>query len=253
MFYSEETGQTTTIETYPDSVFADICGGWNLPMCKMSLGADTSHNIFATWTRFDTADVSYYGMGNGELYMSYSADHGSTWAEPINITNSPTPGCYAGECDSDHWSSLDELVDDSLRIFYVNDKDAGGMPQTDDPGEATENPMRYYAYPNPLYEDINDIDDNNEILPTAFSLNQNYPNPFNAQTEISFNLEQAGQVSLDIYDITGAKVTTLVDNNMTAGYHSVVWDASEVASGVYYYRLTTTHGATQVKQAVLIK
>ena len=248
-FYNEDTDQITTIKTYPDSLFMDICGGWCMPMCKMSLGSDVQGNIFATWTQFDTADVSYNGYGNGELWMTHTADKGATWAEPINITNTPTPGCYADECDSEHWSSLDELVDDSLRITFISDKDAGGMPQTE--GSATENPVMYYAYANP-YEIPIGIEDGTGVLPTSFSLNQNYPNPFNAQTEILFSLKQAGHVALDIYDITGAKVTTLVDDNMAAGNHSIIWDASDMASGVYFYKVNA-NGETQSKQAVLIK
>jgi hypothetical protein len=76
-------------------------------------------------------------------------------------------------------------------------------------------------------------------LPTFTSLDQNYPNPFNAETNISFNLAEAGNVSLNVYDITGRLVVTLVDGQMDAGQHVVVWDASSVSSGVYFYKLAT--------------
>jgi len=76
-------------------------------------------------------------------------------------------------------------------------------------------------------------------LPTFTSLAQNYPNPFNANTNISFDLAEAGNVSLNVYDITGRLVTTLVDGQMDAGQHVVAWDASSVSSGVYFYKLTT--------------
>ncbi len=75
-------------------------------------------------------------------------------------------------------------------------------------------------------------------LPTVTSLAQNYPNPFNATTNISFDLTVAGNVSLNVYDITGRLVVTLVDGQMDAGQHVVVWDASNVSSGVYFYKLT---------------
>jgi len=76
-------------------------------------------------------------------------------------------------------------------------------------------------------------------VPTVSSLAQNYPNPFNANTNISFDLAEAGNVSLNVYDITGRLVTTLVDGQMDAGQHVVAWDASSVSSGVYFYKLTT--------------
>jgi len=76
-------------------------------------------------------------------------------------------------------------------------------------------------------------------LPTFTSLDQNYPNPFNATTNISFSLVEAGNVSLNVYDITGRLVVTLVDGQMDAGQHVVVWDASSVSSGVYFYKLAT--------------
>jgi hypothetical protein len=76
-------------------------------------------------------------------------------------------------------------------------------------------------------------------LPTVTSLAQNYPNPFNATTDISFNLAEAGNVNLSVYDITGRLVTTLVNGQMDAGEHIVSWNASNVSSGIYFLRLAT--------------
>ena len=65
----------------------------------------------------------------------------------------------------------------------------------------------------------------------------NYPNPFNAETNISYSLAEDGNVSLKVYDISGRLVTTLVDGHMDAGEYMVAWDASNVSSGVYFYKL----------------
>jgi len=81
-------------------------------------------------------------------------------------------------------------------------------------------------------------------LPTVTSLAQNYPNPFNATTNISYNLAEAGNVSLNVYDITGRLVVTLVDGQMDAGSHVVAWNASNVSSGVYFYKLSTADYTT---------
>jgi hypothetical protein len=76
-------------------------------------------------------------------------------------------------------------------------------------------------------------------LPTVTCLVQNYPNPFNAETNISFSLAEAGNVTLKVYDITGRLVATLVNGYQEAGEHVVSWDASSVSSGVYFYKLAT--------------
>ncbi|MBD3232265.1 MAG: T9SS type A sorting domain-containing protein [candidate division Zixibacteria bacterium] len=73
--------------------------------------------------------------------------------------------------------------------------------------------------------------------PAEYTLSSNYPNPFNAQTNISFSLPEAGNVRLNVYNLLGQNVATLVDGNMSAGQHTVNWDAANHASGVYLYKL----------------
>ena len=143
-------------------------------------------------------------------------------------------------------NSHTDVVDDNLHIIYTNDKDAGGIPQTE--GSPTENPIMYLAYPNPLYLDI----DEDVNRPVDFSLNQNYPNPFNASTVISYELKIDSPVTIEVFDITGAKVATLVDEVIAAGSHQMVWDASDYASGVYFYKLVAGD-ISETQQMVLIK
>ncbi len=75
-------------------------------------------------------------------------------------------------------------------------------------------------------------------IPTEYTLSQNYPDPFNPSTTIDYDLPKQSHVVLKIYDVLGREITTLVDNDVQAGYHSVRWDAGNVASGLYLYRIT---------------
>jgi hypothetical protein len=96
------------------------------------------------------------------------------------------------------------------------------------------------------------VNHNNNGVPTAYSLLQNYPNPFNPSTNIKFALPKAGIVKLVVYDLLGSEVATLVNKNMNAGSFSVDFDASNLASGVYFYKLEA-NGFSDVKKMMLIK
>lgn len=89
-------------------------------------------------------------------------------------------------------------------------------------------------------------------MPKKFELRQNYPNPFNAATKIEFALPEDGQVKLEIYDILGQRVQTLVDEYRAAGKYSVEFDSGSLASGMYFYRLTAGD-FTETKKMVLMK
>jgi hypothetical protein len=93
-------------------------------------------------------------------------------------------------------------------------------------------------------------------LPSGFALDQNYPNPFNPSTQISYSLPQAGQVRLEIFNVLGQQVKTLIDNSVEAGRHLVTWDATDnagraVSSGVYFYRLSSDRFVDRKKMLLL--
>ena len=74
-------------------------------------------------------------------------------------------------------------------------------------------------------------------LPETYVLKQNHPNPFNPSTEICFALPMTSHVRLEIFNIAGQKVGTLIDGHLNAGHHTATWDGGDVSSGVYLYRL----------------
>jgi len=88
--------------------------------------------------------------------------------------------------------------------------------------------------------------------PKSVKLNQNYPNPFNPSTVITFELPAATAVELNVFDITGREVATLLNETRTAGTHRVQFDASDLASGMYLYRLKTAN-STLTRKLTLIK
>ena len=96
--------------------------------------------------------------------------------------------------------------------------------------------------------------------PTSYVLYQNYPNPFNPSTKIQYEIPATSDVTLNIYDVLGRKVATLVNERKSAGHYEVEWDASHFASGVYFYQITArqTDGGQagnffSVKKTILLK
>lgn len=89
-------------------------------------------------------------------------------------------------------------------------------------------------------------------IPHKLTLNDNYPNPFNPTTNISYNLPKGGFVTLSVYDVLGRRVAMLIQRRETAGSHIVTFNASQLASGVYFYRLQANN-RVMVKKMLLLK
>jgi hypothetical protein len=95
------------------------------------------------------------------------------------------------------------------------------------------------------------------ILPKSFALHQNYPNPFNASTNITYELPMAARVKIEVFNVMGQRVKTLLDREEQAGVHIIEWDGTsesgnDIASGIYLYRLTSDDFRAE-KKMVLMK
>ena len=96
-----------------------------------------------------------------------------------------------------------------------------------------------------------DVDGFAPVLPTEFSLSQNYPNPFNPTTLIRFGAPEPALVKIAVYDILGRETAILADRNFEAGYHTVMWDASGLASGIYFIRMESKDFRRTMKMLLL--
>ncbi len=92
----------------------------------------------------------------------------------------------------------------------------------------------------------------NKNIAEKFSLKQNYPNPFNPITEIKYSIQKAGHITLKIFNVLGNEVATLIDENKKEGEHSIIFNASQFPSGVYFYQIRSGI-YSETKKMVLIK
>jgi len=95
------------------------------------------------------------------------------------------------------------------------------------------------------------VEENSEI-PDAYALEQNYPNPFNASTTIRYAIPKSGHVAIQVFDVLGRKVATLVNEVKNTARYSVVFDGGKLASGLYHYRLDAD-GVMLTKKMLLVK
>ena len=101
-------------------------------------------------------------------------------------------------------------------------------------------------------------DDDDPLVPVIIELSQNYPNPFNPATTISFTTSERTRATLEVYNIVGQKVRTLVGGSVGPGTATAAWDGydehgCEAASGVYFYRLAAGKSNDQVKKMILLR
>lgn len=104
----------------------------------------------------------------------------------------------------------------------------------------------------PLSDMLTSIENDNKILPTLLNLEQNYPNPFNPTTTINYQVQNTGKVVLNVFDVLGRTVATLVDEKKSSGSYKVEWNAANMPSGVYFYRLQSG-SFSETKKLILLK
>lgn len=260
LFHWDDESRTTHVIV--DDLMNDInfsedagdLGAFKTTISNPTIGSDESGNLFVTYSSFSAEDLGGADAEfrpNGDVYVVGSMDHGATWSSAVNVTNSATPDCEPGDCDSEVWVSMAEKVDNYIHIMYVNDKEPGRYTGPGSESDAFNCPVMYHRVP----VDILAIEDNNDntVAGARPRLERNYPNPFQTATTIRFSLDKSDRVSLKVYDVDGRLVKTVVDNQaMDSGRHEVNFRADNLPSGVYFYQLQTS-GRSDTKRMLMLK
>lgn len=141
------------------------------------------------------------------------------------------------DADGDGISNGQELQDPT-GTWKIGQANPGVLANVTNPGDRNSKPTS--------------IEVDRLKMPTTYSLAQNYPNPFNPSTTISFSLPVSGKVLLEVFDITGKTLAKLLDSEISAGQHSVEFNAAGMASGIYFYRISANQ-FTATRKFVLMK
>ena len=191
-------------------------------------------------------DPSLYSSVQFQIYADTASSFNVQLQDDQNIT---LPSIKYGSVQAQMWttvtvplSSLDPSNQDFSRINLVETSGKAKTYYVDN--------IKLIAKQAPSNNIATDV--NGAQVPTTIALEQNYPNPFNPSTTIAFSLPNASHVTLKIYDILGQEVASLLDGYVTPGLHEINWNASNLASGVYFYRLQT-NSVSISKKMILMK
>jgi len=205
-----------------------VCNDFNVGPYTYNLDADD--NLFSQCPAYDVGALSFGLMapdGTGLAYLAFSGETAG-WKKGTLFIDSDTPfdGLY---CDNEqaggtHYEGWKANEFTSGTYFIGHDSISGVITNA----VAVE-----------------------DDAPAAFSVAQNSPNPFNPTTTISFSIAEAGNVTIDVYNVAGQKVDTIVNEFMDAGSHSVVWDASDFSAGVYFYTVKSGDFSKTMKMTLL--
>jgi phosphatidylserine/phosphatidylglycerophosphate/cardiolipin synthase-like enzyme len=200
---------------------------------RLVLSNNTDAGTQYSYLQSNGIDIRLKGFTNGLLHHKYAIVD----AEPFGYT----PYVITG---SHNWSSSAENSNDENTIIIQDDQVANFYLQ--------EFAARYYeAGGTDSINIITSVDENENILPTEFSLLQNYPNPFNPVTRIRFAVPISQKVELNVYDILGRKVRELYNDIAPLGIISIDFKADDLASGMYVYQLKTKDYSISKKMVLL--
>lgn len=192
---------------------------------------DTDQNGFSKFPCYDLGALSFGAVGPDGTGLGYFAFAGET----------------AGWKTTSFYLDVDSAFDG---MYMDNEASGGSIFDNWDPDSII--PGIYFVGHDSIKGVITNSVSVDETAPAAFQVAQNSPNPFNPSTTISFTTAESGNVSVDVFNVAGQKVHTIINDYITAGNHSIAWDASEFSAGVYFYTVKSG-GFTKTMKMTLLK
>jgi len=252
----------TVTSTLRASVFKSVNGGTS--WTEMAADSTVLPNRYPTgihidWSNANTAYVTFGGFNAGHVYKTVNG--GVNWT---NITgNLPDVPTHCVITDPLFPSNV--YIGNELGVYFTTNNGANwteyrtGMPYTlvfDLKVVLANRKLRAVTHGNGIYErklyqNPLGINDNGDT-PEEYKLSQNYPNPFNPHTRIDYSIPKSGVVTLKVYNLLGKEVSTLVSENKSAGSYSIIFNGSNLTSGIYFYRLTAGN-YIETRKMLLIK
>ena len=220
-------------------------------------------------------DVLSASAGDDSIAWYMNLDGLGTFSSPIIISANAenVSGVFSADLDDDGDNDVIAAATSGMEVTWYENNGAGSFgPAQIIMGSPTGGAYSVYSadldgdgdndvlsagstliawYRNELYTSVSP-GEHHQPTPDKYALHQNYPNPFNPATTIQFNLPYESPVTMKIFNLMGQEVATLIDRNMTAGMHHVEFDASDLPSGIYFYRIKAGDFA-DMKKMVLLK
>jgi len=220
------------------------------------------HRVIAEGPRLIVLYQTSNETSGPDTHIMISNDYGQTWSYPVILNSSDT--LELQNMIPAYWyisDQVEQVFQEFYRFhfFFYDQNDYGSYVMGNGPntgGNLMYTSIDFEFVYDPPPEPPVSVDDHLVTVPESL-LNQNYPNPFNPETTIIYRLPSDSQVRLDIFNMRGEMIKTIVDEFRPAGEHMAVWKGKnnnncEVASGIYLYRLTTGNH-TETRKMLLIK
>ncbi len=247
LFYSSTTGLVTVADS-SKVPYAPYQGTNDVlaPIARPSIGVSSDGNtLFISMMVASSSTGSTDTTSYGDIYLTASGNGGASWKKPriVNPTSPRQDWRYASISPSN------DMVGATGYVNMLVQRDIVPGSNVNLPNTLTDAHPVYWrvAYVAPV--GINTISG----VADKYSLEQNYPNPFNPSTSIRFSLPQASNVMLKVYSLNGQEVATVINNQLvTSGVQEVSFNASNLASGLYFYTITAG-SFKETKKMMLIK